>query len=151
MPRVRAARQRRVLLPDHHTVRPVAGTHRDVAGVAAKPASELRIADDHEGAGFRDLVKVCHSLGLRVAVVHQPVLALEVRRGIGVERLVAVKQDPAFEMQELERLEPDPGNSLSVASLTGQAFDQPVRTTTTKPSGMWPCSRVKQDQELRET
>jgi len=94
----------RVLLPDHHTVGPVEGTHRDLAGVAAKPASELRIVDDHEDAGFRDLVKVGHSLGLCAS-------ALEVRRGIGVRRLVAVKQVPALEMQGLERLEPDPGRN----------------------------------------
>jgi hypothetical protein len=112
MQRLGRFRQRRVLLPDHHAVGPVGRTHRDVAGVAAKSASELRIADDHEGTGFRNLVKVCHSLGLRVAVVHQPVLALEVRRRIGVERFVAVKQDPAFEMQKLKRLEPDPGEFL---------------------------------------
>jgi len=69
MPRVRAARQRHVLLPDHHTVGPVGGTHRDVAGVAAKPASEIRIADDHEALASGTWSTLVHSLGLHVAVV----------------------------------------------------------------------------------
>src|SRR6516225_4482295 len=81
-------------------------------GVAPKATSELWIANNNEGTGFRYLIKVGNSLCLRVAVMHQPVLALEIWSGIGVEWLVSMKQDLALDMQELEGLEPDSGEFL---------------------------------------
>jgi hypothetical protein len=44
--------------------------------------------------------------------MHQPVLALGVWGGIGVEWLVSMKQDLALDMQELEGLQPDSGEFL---------------------------------------
>src|SRR3954470_6173409 len=56
----------------------------DVARVAAEAALELRVADVDEAADRRDALQVRDALGLRVAVVHQPRLALEGRRRVGV-------------------------------------------------------------------
>ena len=73
-----------------------AGQIADVAGVAAGAALELGVADRDQAAGLGHLVEVGDALGLGIAVVHQPVLALERRRRVGVERLVAVEQDVAL-------------------------------------------------------
>ena len=72
-------RQRRVVLPDRDTVGPVGWTNCNITGVATKAASELRIPNDNEGTGFWYLIEVGNSLCLCVAVMHQPVLAFEVR------------------------------------------------------------------------
>ena len=63
--------QRCVLLPDRDTIGPIGWTNCDITGVAPKTSSELRIADNDEGAGFRDLIKVGNSLCLRVAIMQR--------------------------------------------------------------------------------
>src|SRR5690242_15715040 len=55
------------------------GTDRDVPRIAAEAALELRIADVDEAADRRHALEVGDPLGLRVAVVHEPGLALERR------------------------------------------------------------------------
>ena len=67
---------------------------------------------------------------------------------VGVERLVAVEQDLALEVQELQRLEADarevPVGRERLGVLTGssvQRFDQSERTITTEPFGIRPCRR----------
>ena len=112
MQRLIRFRQWRVLLPNHGTIGPIGWTNCNISGVAPKATSELWIANNNEGTGFWYLIKVGNSLCLRVAVMHQPVLALEVWGGIGVEWLVSMKQDLALDMQELEGLQPDSGEFL---------------------------------------
>ncbi len=99
--------ERRVGRGDRYPRGRVGRADRDVARVAAEAALELRVADGDEAAGRRHLVEVRHALGLSIAVVHQPVLALERRGGVGVERLVAVEKDVALLVQELQRVESD--------------------------------------------
>src|SRR4051794_33930229 len=103
MERAAERRQRCVVTADLHALPCGRRAYRNVAGVAAEAASELRIADVDEAACGRHAGEVRDPLGLRVTVVHQPRLALERRGGVGVQRLVAVKQDVSLEMQELER------------------------------------------------
>jgi len=98
MQRLIRFRQWRVLLPNHGTIGPIGWTNCNISGVAPKATSELWIANNNEGTGFWYLIKVGNSLCLRVAVMHQPVLALEVWGGIGVEWLVSMKQDLALDM-----------------------------------------------------
>src|ERR1700731_4834721 len=79
MQRLIRFRQRRVVLPDRDTVGPVGWTNCNITGVATKAASELRIPNHNEGTGFWYLIEVGNSLCLCVAVMHQPILAFEVR------------------------------------------------------------------------
>ena len=102
-------RQRRVRGRDRDPVRPVRRADRDIAREPPEPAGDLGVADRHQAAGLRHLVEVRHPLGLGVAVVQQPVLPLQRRRRVGVERLVAVEEDVPLLVQELQRVEADAG------------------------------------------
>ena len=101
--------QRRVGARDPDALAGPGRADRDVAGVAAEAALELRGAERDQAARGGDAVEVVDALGLGEAVVHEPVLALQRRRGVRVERLVAVEQDVALEVQELQRGERDAG------------------------------------------
>ena len=53
---------------------------------------------------------------------------------------MAVEEDVALLVQELERLSETPGNFLSLGSCgLGQRLDQSERTKTTLPAGIVPC------------
>src|SRR5262245_29652257 len=80
-------------LADRQAVFPVWRTDGDEPRESARSPQELRIADGHERAGFGNLIEIGHSLGLRVAVLEQPRLALERRRVVRIERLVPVEQN----------------------------------------------------------
>src|SRR3954470_4580118 len=87
---------------DADALGPGGRANRDIAGIAAGSALELRIPDLNQAAGRRHLVEIGDALGLDIAVVHQPGLACERRRGVGVQRLVAVHQDVPLQVQELQ-------------------------------------------------
>src|SRR5262245_20202966 len=109
MQRLLRFRQWRVLLPNHGTIGAIEWANGNISRVGPKATSELWIANNKEGTGLWYLIKDDNSLCLRVAVMHQTVLALGVWGGIGVEWLVSMKQDLALDMQELEGLQPDSG------------------------------------------
>ncbi len=82
---------------------PVGRANGNEAGVTARAACELRKAHRDKRADRRNLVEIGDAFGLCVAMVHQPGLSLKRGRGIRIERLMTVKQDLAFQMQELAR------------------------------------------------
>src|SRR5262245_33424769 len=105
-------RQRRVLWADRRAIGPVRRTDGYITRIATKPASELRIADNDERTGLRNLVEIGDAFSLRIAVMHQPLFALERRGRVRVERLMPMEQDLALFVQKLERVEPDAGEFL---------------------------------------
>ena len=111
-----------VVCPIWAAARPRPRWSRHTASPAGRPRCSVRsrrvrrriwVTDDHKRAGLGHFVEVGDALRLCVAVVHQPVPR---PRGsayrIGVERLMAVEQDLALEVQELERREADAGEFL---------------------------------------
>mmetsp|Transcript_20365 Transcript_20365/g.69318 ORF Transcript_20365/g.69318 Transcript_20365/m.69318 type:complete len:318 (-) Transcript_20365:349-1302(-) len=106
--RVRLHRQRRARgLVDGLAVRVARGAYRDVARVASRPALGLGEADGDEAPLLGHEVEVRHALGLGIVVVQEPRLALEVRRVVSVQGLVAVQHDPPLVVDQLERRERD--------------------------------------------
>src|SRR5437762_13292614 len=91
--RFRSFRQRRVGGGYRRAVSPIGRADRDIARVAPGATLEFGVADRDEASGFGHLVEIGDALGLRVAVMHEPCFALERRRRIGIERLVAVKKN----------------------------------------------------------
>src|SRR5262245_38184876 len=98
-------RQRRILWADRRAIGPVRRTDGYITRIATKPASELRIADDDERPGLRNLVEIGDAFGLRIALMQHPAFALHIRTRIRVERFVSVEEDLALFVQELERVE----------------------------------------------
>lgn len=98
-------------------MRPVLGRDGDVAREAARAPEGLGESDGDQRPRLGHEVQVAHPLGLGEVVVQQPVLPLEGRGRVGVERLVPVEEDAALVVQELQRLEPHAGERLLVEAL----------------------------------
>src|SRR5262245_2083962 len=96
-------------LSDRDAVLPVRWTDGDEARVTAGATLELGVADRDQRARLGDLVQVRHALSLGVAVGEEPPLGLERRSVVRVQRLVPVEEDVPLLVEELERLELDPG------------------------------------------
>ena len=69
---------------------------------------------------------MCDALGLGVAVVHQPRLAFERRRGVSVERLVAMEEDVPLAMEKLESVELHTGEDLAGGEIRLRPLLRPV-------------------------
>src|SRR5262245_41976286 len=95
-------RQRRILWADRRAIGPVRRTDGYITRIATKPASELRIADDDERPGLRNLVEIGDAFGLRIALMQHPAFPLHIRGRVRVERLMPLKQALARLAQDLE-------------------------------------------------
>src|SRR5207344_3011585 len=94
---------------------------------ATETAPELRIADDDERPGLRNLVEIGDAFGLRIALMQHPAFALHIRGRVRVERLMPLEQDLALFVQELERVEADAGEFLQGGELRIGPGLRPVR------------------------
>src|SRR5262245_31641098 len=119
--------QRRVLSTDRRAIGPVRRTDGYITRIATKPTSELRIADNDQRTGLRNLVEIGDPFSLRIAVMHQPLFALEGRGRVRVKRLMPVEQYLALFVQKLERVEPDAGEFLQGGELPIWPGLRPIR------------------------
>ena len=83
------------------------GLRRDgnVARESASSTERFGEADGDQRAFLWYLVEIGHTLGLRVVILQDPRLAGEIGRGVGIQWLVAVKENLPLQMKELDRIQ----------------------------------------------